>query len=72
MRDQTVRVMLGIPLAVAARLAGVSHVTIRLYEADPFSVKGDAKREQCAQLYRELRALLERCPGRRSAALAVA
>ncbi len=58
MRDQAVRVELGIPLTRAAKLAGVSHITLRLYEADPQCVKSEAKRTSCAALYAKLRALL--------------
>lgn len=58
MRDQAVRVELGIPLAKAAKLAGVSHITLRLYEADPEAVKSRDKRVACKALYGRLRTLL--------------
>jgi hypothetical protein len=58
MRDQAVRCELGIPLTRAAKLAGVSHITLRLYEADPQSVKNDSKRASCAAMYDRFRALL--------------
>ncbi len=49
-------------------LAGVSHMTMRLYEADPLSVKSDSKRGACAKLYEKLRDLLQSAPLSRSAA----
>ena len=61
-RDQAVRQELGIPLVRAAKLAGVSHPTLRLYEADPQAVRGERLRQACADLYESLRKLLEREP----------
>ena len=58
MRDSAVRIELGIPLAVAAKLAGVSRPTMRLYEADPQCVRSEKKRSACASLYARLRDLL--------------
>jgi len=43
----------------AAKLAGVSHLTLRLYEADPQAVRKPSKQEACAALYRRMRAMLE-------------
>jgi DNA-binding XRE family transcriptional regulator len=61
-RDQAVRVELGIPLKTAARLVGVSHPTLRLYEVDASAVKTTEKRAACALFYSELRRLMARAP----------
>lgn len=68
-RDQAVREELGIPLTRAAKLAGVSAPTLRLYEADPQAVRTDDRRGACAALYGHLRALLAREPLRPQNAL---
>lgn len=67
-RDQAVREELGIPLTRAAKLAGVSAPTLRLYEADPQAVRTENRRMACAELYAQLRALLGREPLRRECA----
>jgi hypothetical protein len=61
-RDQAIREELGIPLTRAAKLAGVSAPTLRLYEADPQAVRTENRRMACAELYAHLRALLSREP----------
>lgn len=68
LRDQAIRVTLGMPLTVAARLAGVSRPTLVLYEADPMAVKSDSKRAACAALYSHLSDLLSAAPFSRSVA----
>jgi hypothetical protein len=68
LRDQAVRLTVGIPLTVAARLAGVSRPTLVLYEADPMAVKSDTKRAACSALYERLRSLLAETPLSRSIA----
>lgn len=60
LRDSAVRVALGIPLGIAASLAGVSRPTLTKYELDPHAVHDPIKRESCAKLYGELRTLLSR------------
>lgn len=67
-REQAIRVDLGIPLKRAAKLAGVSHATLRVYEADPQAVKSELLRMACAALYDELRALMAREPLRETCA----
>lgn len=67
-RDQAIREELGIPLTRAAKLAGVSAPTLRLYEADPQAVRTENRRQACAELYEHLRALLGREPMRRDPA----
>lgn len=62
--DRAVREELGIPLRVAARLAGVSRPTLAMWERAPNFVS-EAKSEPCVELYKQLRVLLERAPGRR-------
>jgi hypothetical protein len=56
---------LGISIVRAAKIAGVSHPTLRLYEADPEAVCSKELRGACAELYEHLRALLGREPLRR-------
>ena len=63
--DRAVRVELGIPRSVAAKLAGVSRNTLRLYEIDPIGVVGPITRAACAALYEDLRGLLHRAELRR-------
>jgi hypothetical protein len=43
----------------AAKLAGVNHLTLRLYEADPMAVKNPKKRARCARFYECLRVFLQ-------------
>lgn len=63
--DRAVRVASGISRRTAARLIGVAHSTLALYEIDPMGVVGESTREVCAALYAELRGLLERLERRR-------
>lgn len=70
--EQAIRLDLGIPLKRAAKLAGVSHATLRVYEADPRAVKSEKLRMACAELYEHLRSLLGREPLRRDEATATA
>ena len=58
-RDQAVRVQLGISIRRAAKLAGVSRLTLMLYESDPQAIRKPLKREACATLYRRLRTVLD-------------
>lgn len=58
MRDQAVRVTLGIPAKVAARLAGVGRETLTRYEIDPLAVHSETKRAACAKVYERFRGLL--------------
>lgn len=62
MRDQAVRVALGIPAATVARMAKVNRGTLTRYEISPDAVADPERRERCAQIYRELRAMLSRYP----------
>jgi hypothetical protein len=62
MRDQAVRVALGIPAATVAKMARVNRGTLIRYEISPTAVTDEGRRERCAQVYRELRALLARHP----------
>lgn len=64
--DRAIRVALGIPRRTAAKLAGVWHGTLALFEIDPIGVVGAETREACAALYADLRALLERAEARRA------
>jgi hypothetical protein len=61
-RDQAVRQELGIPLRRAAKITGVSHPTMALYEADPQAVRSPSKRYACALFYDELRRLMAMAP----------
>ena len=58
MRDAAVRVELGMPQTVAAKLVGINPATLSRYELDPLAVHDPAKRARCAKLYQELRRLL--------------
>jgi hypothetical protein len=61
-RDQAVRVELGIPLRNACRIIGIAYHTLRMYEIDPAAIRSPEKREACALFYAELRRLMERAP----------
>lgn len=60
--DRAVRVELGIPRSVAARLAGVARHTMTLYEMSPTAVR-PSKRVELERFYSMLRHVLTRCPG---------
>lgn len=60
MRDAAVRVELGMPQTVAAKLVGINPATLSRYELDPLAVHDPRKRAACAALYAELRRLLSR------------
>lgn len=63
--DRAVREAAGIPLVVAARLAGVARNTLMLYELNPLGVVGEKTRAACAELYEDLRELLGKADARR-------
>lgn len=62
MRDQAVRVELGISREVVAKMAQVSRDTLIRYELDPISIRDEIKRERIGRVYDELRAMLARYP----------
>lgn len=62
MRDQAVRVELRIPASIVAKMAGVGRETLTRYEIDPLAVHDQEKREKIAEVYRELRTMLEKFP----------
>jgi hypothetical protein len=62
MRDQAVRVELRIPASVVAKMAGVGRETLTRYEIDPLAVHDEGKRARIAEVYRELRSMLDKFP----------
>jgi transcriptional regulator with XRE-family HTH domain len=59
MKPRQLREAVGISTARAARLAGVSRGTLRLYEASPASIVDDERRGRLDALYRKIRGLAE-------------
>lgn len=62
--NRAVRVELGIPTRVAAKLAGVDRRTVTMFEAGPAFVSAE-KRELLEKLYALFRGLLDAAPGAR-------
>jgi predicted transcriptional regulator len=59
MKPRQVREAVGISTARAAKLAGVSRVTLRLYEASPNAVHDEQRRGRLDAIYEGMRGLAE-------------
>lgn len=62
LRDQAVRVLLGMPAAVVAKMARVNRGTLIRYEISPSAVTDAKRRERLAAVYRSLRRTLAQHP----------
>jgi predicted transcriptional regulator len=59
MKPRQLREAVGISTAKAAKLAGVSRGTLRLYEASPASVVDDKRRGRLDAIYQGMKGLAE-------------
>lgn len=62
MRDQAVRVSLGIPVHVVAKMARVSRFTVIRYEISPAAVMSGELRGRIGAVYKTLRGNLAKHP----------